>query len=162
MRTLEREYDNVVRQLSLDATVENYKKYLTIGFFAIEFILSNFFKLEDIKGFTQQQLLGMNQYERILFEIGEKSYFANQKQISPELRLIGIIVLNSAIFIGTKMLFRATGNNLMSMLGGGSSSNNSNTNDNYNKSYETNKPSTKPRMKGPDIDLAQLSGKKIM
>ena len=149
LKTLEREYDSVVRQLSLDATVENYKKYLTIGFFILEFVLSTFFKIEDIKGFTQQQLLGLNQYERILWEIGEKSYFANQKQWSPEIRLIGMIILNGAVFIGTKMLFRATGANLMGMLNNATQS-----------MQQPQNINNKPKMKGPDLDLSQMSYKK--
>ena len=159
LRTLEREYDSIVRQLSLDATVENYKKYLTIGFFVIEFVFSNFFKIDDIKGLAQQQLISMNQYERILFEIGEKSYLTPSKQWSPEFRLLGLILINSVIFIGTKMLFRATGSNLMGILGNSFGGNNSATKSNENNKSSSS-TSSKPRMKGPDIDLSQLGNKK--
>jgi hypothetical protein len=157
LKTLEREYESLVRQLSLDATVENYKKYLTILFFVFEYVVSTHFKIEDIKGFTQQQLIGMNQYERILFEIGEKSYFSGAKQWSPEVRLFGIVALNGAVFIGTKMLFRSTGNNLMGMLGQAA-----NNTPEPTASTGGGKSTGKPRMRAPDIDLEILGAKKSM
>jgi hypothetical protein len=92
----------------------------------------------------------MNQYERLLFEIGEKSYFTSSKQWSPELRLIGIIVLNGAIFVGTKMLFRSTGANLMNIIGQAGST----------PPAATSSSSSRPRMRGPDIDLEILGTKK--
>ena len=128
--------------MTLDATVDNYSKYLTIGFYVVEFVMTTFFKFEDMKGFTQQQLLGMNQYERLLLEIGEKSYFAGKKQWPAELRLLLIIVVNSAIFIGGKMLLRATGSNVMNMI-------------------NPQKPQTeKKKMKGPDMDIDSILGRK--
>lgn len=151
LKTLEREYDSVVRQLSLDATVANYTKYLTIGFFVFEFILSSVFKIEDIKGFTQQQLLGMNQYEKILFEIGEKNMVTPSSKWSPEMKLVGLIVLNGAVFVGTKMLFRSTGQNIMNML-----------NQNSGSTTQSAPPqgSARPKMRAPDIDLKTLGSKK--
>jgi hypothetical protein len=154
IKTLEREYDSIVRQLSLDATVENYRKYLTIGFFALEFVMSNFFKFEEIRGFAQQQLLGMNQYERILYTIGEKSHLSGKKAMSPEIQLVGLIILNGAVFVGSKMLFKATGANIMAMLNPTNASSTS-----ANTSQQPT-PASKPKMKGPDIDLFNLTGKK--
>ncbi len=163
LKVLEREYDAVVRQLSLDATVENYKKYLTIGFFILEFVLGNFFKFEDIKGFAQQQMLGLNQYERILYQIGEKSYFSGKKPWPPEIQLIGMVLLNGAIFVGGKMLFKATGANIMAML---------NPQPQAQTSFSGQQPihapgqtvprveSGRPKMRGPNINLEDLTGKK--
>lgn len=142
LKTMERIYDDTVRQLSLDSTVENYTKYLQIGLFVVEFVMTKFFKIEIMNGFTQQQLLGMNQYEKLLLEIGEKSYFSGKKQWPAELRLMFIILVNTAVFIGTKMLFKATGSNVMNMI-------------------NPQKPTTeKKKMKGPDIDIDKVLGKK--
>jgi len=142
LATLEREYNNIVKNLRIDSNVENYKKYLMIGFFGLEYILSTILKFEEIKGFTQQQILNMNQYERILVEIGEKSYVPEDRQIMPELRLLGIIFMNAATFVGTKMLFKGTGSSILNAVLNPSV-----------PSAPTSTPPPKKKMRGPDIDF---------
>ena len=118
LSTLQREYDTIVRQLALDATVENYKKYLTIGFFVLEFVVANFFRLEEIRGFATQQMVGMNQYEKTLYMIGEQAALSGRKPWPPVVQLIIAILVNGAIFVGSKLFFKASGVNIMGMLGG--------------------------------------------
>lgn len=142
LATLEREYNNIVKNLRIDSNVENYKKYLMVGFFGLEYILSTILKFDEIKGFTQQQILNMNQYERILVEIGEKSYVPEDRQIMPELRLLGIIFMNAATFVGTKMLFKGTGSSILNAVLNPSV-----------PSVPTSTPPPKKKMRGPDIDF---------
>lgn len=165
LNTLEREYANVVRNLHIDSNVENYKKWLTMGFIGLEWVLSNWMKFEEIKGFSAAQMTSMNQYERILIEIGEKSYVPEEKRLAPEIRLIGIIMMNAATFIGMKMLFKSTGMNMSSE----SSNSSSSVGDSglgglfanlssMGGGNTSNKP--KRKMPGPDIDLNDLNFKK--
>ena len=152
--TLQREYDSIVRQLALDATVENYKKYLTIAFFGVEFILKNFLKVQIIEGFAQHQLLGMNQYEQLLFQIGEKSYLEKSKW-GPEAKLFGLVMINTVMFVGSKMVFKSFGGNIMNLINPQPSV--------QTTSSTTSRPAAstaKPKMKGPTIDLDELMGKK--
>jgi hypothetical protein len=156
--TLQREYDSIVRQLALDATVENYKKYLTIAFFGVEFVLKNFLKLQIIEGFAQHQLLGMNQYEQLLFQIGEKSYLEKSKW-GPEAKLFGLVMINTVMFVGSKMVFKSFGGNIMNLINPQQST--QSINNNQGSSKQTGSmPSSKPKMKGPTIDLDELTGKK--
>lgn len=169
LNTLQREYDSIVRQLALDATVENYKKYLTIGFFVMEFVVKNMFHLEEISGFATQQMVGMNQYEKTLYLLGEQSALSGNKPWPPIVQLILAIMINGAIYVGSKMFFRSTGTNIMNMIGGlgGQSS--------AQPSQPANQPGPqgftmpagrgaagggKPRMRGPDISLEEITGKK--
>jgi len=116
-QTMQREYDMLVRQIRVDSNVENYKKYLIIGFGLVEFVLSKFLKFGEIEGFTQQQIFGMNQYEKLLVELGEKHQIEPSKQWGPELRLVGMIAMNAVIFVGTKMLFKAgSGADILGMI----------------------------------------------
>ena len=132
-------YDSTIRKLSLDSSVENYKTYLIGGFAVVEFVLGNFFKF-DMQGFTQQQVLSMSSYERLLIELGEKSYVPPGSRWPVEIRLLGIIIINAGLFIVSKMIMRNSGTNLMSMING------------LNSSVYVKKR----KMKGPNINLEDL------
>ena len=141
---MKKTYDDLVRKVSLDSTVESYKTYLIGGFMACEFVLGNFLKF-DMHGFTQQQILSMNSYERLLIEIGEKSYLPEGSKWPVELRLLFMIIMNAAFFIISKMIMKKTGANLMGMINSMNSADPPST---------QNKP--KKKMKGPDIDINTL------
>jgi len=98
---------------------------LLCGFAVIEFVVQKLLKFEEMTGFTVQQLTNMNQYEKLLLEIGEKRKFEPDKGMAPELKLVGIIFINAAMFIGMKMLFKGGGNAILESIGqtatGGSS-----------------------------------------
>ena len=113
--TLQREYDTIVKQLKIESNVVNYKRYLTMGFGVMEFLVGRFLKLEEISGFAQDQMIKMNQYEEVLYEIGEKHQpDPSKKGMPPELKLIGIIIFNAAIFVVMKSLLKGVGNSVLS------------------------------------------------
>jgi hypothetical protein len=119
LRTMERVYDDTVRRVALDSKVEGYKKFLQMGFFGIEFLFSNLFKI-DMAGFAKQQLMSMNSYERILIELGEKSLLDKTKSQWPaEVRLLFTIVMNGVMFVLMKSVMNG---GLSSLFGGGAPS----------------------------------------
>lgn len=138
---MKRAYDNTVRRVSLDASVESYKTYLIGGFMVIEFILGMWFKF-DMNGFTQQQILNMGSYERLLIELGEKNYVPEGSDWPVELRLLFMILMNAAIFIVSKMILKKTGTNFMSML---------NNMNNFHQEH-----SSRRKMRGPNIDVENI------
>lgn len=140
LNTIKENYEHTVRRLSLDSSVENYKTYLVYGFMGCEFVFGNFLGF-DMQGFTQQQIISMNNYEKLLIELGEKSYVPTGSRWSVELRLFFMIIMNAAFFIVSKMLMKKTGANLMSMI---------------NSMNKTNQPVKKRKMKGPDINLDDI------
>ncbi len=158
LHDLEREYDSVTRQLRLDEQVENYKNYLILGFSGLEMVLKTFLKFQDIDGFASSQITKINQYEKILLEIGEKHTVSPSSQWPPELRLAGMVFMNAAVFLGTKMLMKGSSASLMSGLFGGSSS---------SKPASGSVPAfsspsvPKKKMRGPDLDIEDLDAKKI-
>jgi hypothetical protein len=142
LNSMRRSYDDSVRRLSLDSSVENYKTYLIGGFMICEFAFGNFLGF-DMEGFTQQQILSMNSYEMLLIELGEKSYVPTGSKWPVEIRLLFLIIMNAAFFIISKMIMKKTGANLMSMINGMNSS---------------TVPTTakKRKMKGPNINLDDI------
>ncbi len=136
--TMYNSYENTVRRLSVDSNVESYKTYLIGGCMLVEWLLGNFLKF-DMKGFTQQQIVNMSSYEKLLVELGEKSYVPQSKQWPVEVRLMCLILFNAAMFIASKMLMKGTGSNLMNMM------------NNLSKNV-TNPPTTKRKMKPPNMD----------
>ena len=143
--TMQKAYDDNVRRLSLDSTVENYKQYLIYGFMLAEFVLGNFLKF-DMQGFTQQQIISMSSYEKLLIELGEKSYVPEGSKWPVELRLVFMIIINAAFFIVSRMIMKKTGANLMSMM------NNANI-------KISNPARRKNTMKGPTIDINDIPEK---
>jgi hypothetical protein len=144
-------YEDCVRRLSLDSTVENYKQYLIYAFMGIEFLLGKFLKL-DMEGFTKQQILSMSSYERLLIELGEKSYVPEGSQWSVEVRLLGLVIMNTAFFVVSKMIMAKTSVNLMNMMNGMSSAAKQ-----MNEESTTGAGKTRAKkMRGPDIDLDEI------
>jgi hypothetical protein len=139
LNTMKRTYDSIVRQLQLDSTVDNYKRYLMLGFTATQFLVTKFLKI-DMSGFAEQQILSINQYEKLLIEIGEKSYFKGPSQMSPELKLIGLIGFNAIIFVFSKMIFKVSGDNVLGSI------------NKINDSARQQPAAPKPHMRGPNFD----------
>jgi len=147
-KSMNKTYENTLRRVSLDTNVDNYKNYMIAGFMLIEYILSAWFKF-DMNGFTQQQIINMNQYERLLIELGEKSYVPLDKQWPVELRLLGMILLNAVIFIVARIIIKKTGTNLFGMMNAPNMGSSNSTTSNPS-------PEKKRKMKGPSIDLDSI------
>lgn len=147
--TLKKAYDDTVRRLSLDSSVESYKTYLIYGFMGAEFIFGNFLGF-DMQGFTQQQIVSMSSYEKLLIELGEKSYVPSGSKWPVELRLLFMIIMNAAFFIISRMIMKKTGANLMGMI------NNMSTTSNSTNSTTPNVQPKKRKMKGPNLDLGDI------
>ena len=142
--TMEKSYSDSVRRLSLDSSVESYKTYLVYGFMGVEFILGNFLGF-DMQGFTQQQIISMHSYEKLLIELGEKSYVPSGSSWPVELRLLFMIIMNAAFFVISKMMMKKTGANLMGMI-----------NSMNRPSAPTGTSSRKRKMRGPTVDLGDI------
>jgi hypothetical protein len=111
-KTMSQKYDILTKRLSLDSSVENWKRYMIIFVMGCEVGLGkiNF----DMEGFAQQQITSMSTYEQLLVELAEKSYVpTGVTKWSPEIRLFMMLTMNLIIFIISKSIFKKTGANIL-------------------------------------------------
>ena len=120
INNMRRVYDQIIRRVSLDSSVDNYKNYLAGGFMVLEWVATNWLGI-DISGFAQQQTAGMNRYERLLVELGEKNYSTTGSRFPVEIRLIFLIIFQAGLFYVQKMIFAGNdnGGNFMNSFFGG-------------------------------------------
>lgn len=140
--SMKQSYDRTLKRLSIESSVDNYKTYLIGGFMLVEYGLGNYMGF-DMKGFTQQQIVSMTQYERLLLELGEKSYVEEESQWPVELRLFGLIIMQAVFFVVSKLIAKKTGSNLLNMI-------------NSMNNHASNQEKAKKRMRGPSINLDEL------
>jgi hypothetical protein len=112
---MKRSYDDTVRRLSLDSTVEQYRTYLIYAFMVIEGVMGKFLGF-DMQGYTSHQISIMNSYNKLLLELGEKSYTPTGSRFPVELRLLGIILINTFFFVLGRMFMKSTGTNILAAL----------------------------------------------
>lgn len=139
-------YENSLRRLSIDSTVESYKTYLIGGFMVCEYLMGNFLGF-DMQGFTQQQIISIKSYEKLLIELGEKSYVPTGSRWPVEVRLLFLVLMNAGLFIISKMIMSKTGSNIMNMV------------NNMNASKlpsDGGMKRPKRKMRGPTVDINSL------
>lgn len=108
---LKRIYDDTYHTVTLDTNVEYYKTFLIVGFFGIEYVATKHFGMASFSGFANYQFQKMEKYNRLLIELGEKSYMSFANNLPVEVRLIGLLLFDAAIFFICKFL--SNGNNNM-------------------------------------------------
>ncbi len=96
-------YDRTVKELFLDDSVDSYRQYLMGGFVLMEYVATKWGDI-DLEGFARQQKRMMPKYDRLIIELGEKSYSTWGSNIPVEVRLIGLILFNAAIFYIGKVI----------------------------------------------------------
>jgi len=105
-------YELLTKKLSLDSSVDNWKRYMIIFVMGCEVVLG---KMKfDMEGFAQQQIMSMSTYDQLLVEMAEKSYVpTGQSKWSPEIRLFMMLTMNIVLFVVSRMIFKSTGANLL-------------------------------------------------
>ena len=152
-------YENTLRHLSLESSVDQYKNMLIGGFMLCEYIFGVWLSL-DMAGYTQAQIVNLSQYERLLIELGSKNYTPEAQNWPIEFRLIGMIVLNAVIFVVSKLILKKTGNNIMNMMNQGVRQKYTESFENSTSNYYQEPPQQqqqdRKKMKKPSFDFHNL------
>lgn len=101
--TMKQTYERTLREIQLEDNYESYRMYLIGGFMLMEFVSNNWMGV-DLTGFTAHQMTMMHKYDRMLIELGEKSYNRWGSNLPVEIRLIGFIILQAGIFYLGKII----------------------------------------------------------
>lgn len=117
LHTMKSSYDRTLKELYLDDTVETYRTYLMGSWVALEYFCVQVMGI-DIKGFSLQQINSMHKYDRLLIELGEKSYSKWNMDLPVEVRLIGLVLFQAAIFYLGKVVYENYGPSMAELFRG--------------------------------------------
>ena len=151
-------YERTIKELYLDDAVETYRTYLLGGWIVMEYVCTQMIGI-DLRGFTVQQTRMMYKYDRMLIELGEKSYTRWGMNLPVEVRLIGMILFQAAIFYLGKIISDKLGSSVAELFKGFTGQP-----PEAEKNPETNPPRSqedvfdnpKQKMKGPKLSAEKI------
>jgi len=109
-------YKLLVKQLHVDNKIVFYKQCLLGASGYIEVFMGEAFLGLDMKGYTEFQANSMSSYDKLLLKIGEKSYMPGVvSSMSVEMQLLMTVAIQTAIFVGSKILTNKTGLNIVNL-----------------------------------------------
>jgi len=103
LHNMKTSYERTVKELHLEDNIESYRTYLVFGWIGIEFACTQWLGI-DLSGFTQAQTKMMYKYERLLIELGERPYSKWGSSLPVEVRILGLILFQAAVFYLAKVL----------------------------------------------------------
>ena len=115
LHTMKTAYTQTIKEITLEGNVDNYKTYLIGGFMAIQYGFTYGLGI-DFTGFAAQQTLMMHKYDSMLIELGERSYTSFGSNLPVEIKLIGFILFQAALFWIAKMLGENGSDNIAAVL----------------------------------------------
>jgi len=154
LKSMKQTYNRTLREIQLEDNCESYRTYLVGGFMLMEFVSNNWMGV-DLTGFTAQQMTMMSRYDRMLIELGEKSYNRWGSNLPVEVRLIGFIILQAGIFYLGKIIAQKGGGSMVEifkMFTGAPAAPVV-----ENKGLDTGEP--KKKMRGPSVKVEDLKKK---
>ena len=109
---LKRILRDVKRETILDENINNTKQILTMVWWGVEKLGTEYLSI-DLSGFTAHEAQNMNDYHKVLVELGERSYLNWSEGTAPEIKLIYIIITHAAVF----HIMKDTSKNINDILG---------------------------------------------
>lgn len=103
LHTMKISFDRTKKDLILEDTVESYRMYLVVGWLGIEYVCTRQIGI-DMTGFTSAQTRMMHKYEKLLIELGERSYSKWGTNLPVEVRLGCLVLFQAAVFYLSKIM----------------------------------------------------------
>lgn len=156
--TMKQTYERTLREIQLEDNCESYRMYLIGGFMLMEFVSNNWLGV-DLTGFTAHQMTLMNKYDRMLIELGEKSYNSWGSNLPVEIRLIGFIILQAGIFYLGKIVAEKGGGTMAEIFKMFTGTPVPAASDAAAVAAEVDPQAPKKKMRGPSVKVADLKKK---
>lgn len=149
---MKRAYTRILKELHLDDSVETFRNWLIGGFIVTEWVCTKFVGI-DLTGFTKRQICMMKKYDRMLIELGERSYASFGSSLPVEVRLVGFIVIQAGIFYLGKIIADHAGSTVAELFNGltGQPAVVSHVN-----TADTEQAPVKKKMKGPSLKASDI------
>lgn len=155
LQLMKTSYERTIRELYLDDSVETYRTYLLAGWIVIEYACTQFIGI-DLRGFTIQQTRMMHKYDRMLIELGEKSYTKWGSNLPVELRLLGLILFQAGIFYLGKVITDKFGGSVAELFRGFTGQPPPPTEQVQSPQKDDSSEEPKKKMRGPKIKAADI------
>ena len=105
---MKRSYDRILKEISSDENIANLRIYLYGSFMFIEFACTKWLGI-DMTGLAKHQMKSRMKYERLLIELGEREYLDWGGSWPIEMRLIMLVLFQTALFYIGKILTKSMG-----------------------------------------------------
>jgi hypothetical protein len=103
LKALKDAHEYAVKEVRIDSNLDTYRHYLIWGFNIIEYVGTQMFNI-DLTGFAESQMAIKDKYDRYLIELGERNYLDWGSGLPIEVRLVGFIFIQAAVFFIMKQL----------------------------------------------------------
>ncbi len=114
---IKKNYAFIRKEIDLETSLDKYEKYLGMAWIIMEFCFIKYLNV-DMKGFAAEQIRNREQYNLLLFELGEKYYDGYESKWSVEMRLVGLVLFQTFAFFVMKHIGNQLGDGVASMLSG--------------------------------------------
>lgn len=113
---MKKDYKRILNQITVEETASGYKLYLVVFIMLVELFYVKVLKLEKAKGFTKSQVMVLSNYQKLLLELGEKDYGGFGAGWPVEVRIAGLVGINSLVFLLGNHIFESAGGEIFTTL----------------------------------------------
>jgi len=113
--TLRKIFEQTRRKLHVNKDTEQYKQWSAMAHMALEYILVNLIKMKTARGLAEHHMRTAEKYNELLMELSDQQYNSGPSSWPVHWRLAGMVLFESAVFIGGNMLMNKLAGNMQNM-----------------------------------------------
>lgn len=111
LNTLKKIYTDEKWEIDIDKNHEDYRLYLMLSWMGMEMATTQWFGI-DMKGLTEYHAQRMSKYDKLLIELGEKNHSKFGENLPVEIKLVGVVLLETLFFYVMKQASAKGGPNV--------------------------------------------------
>jgi hypothetical protein len=113
--TLRKIFEQTRRKLHVNKDTEQYKQWSAMAHMALEYILIHLIKMKSARGLAEHHMRTAEKYNELLMELSDQQYNSGPSSWPVHWRLAGMVLFESAVFIGGNMLMNKLAGNMQNM-----------------------------------------------